>query len=203
MNSVKSVNDLFIRLNHMNKHDLWEDYEFSHLCDSIGFVSMSRNQSKKFILDQCYNIYNDLENGRYLKGDIILYALNEFAYNRNLKYENINTRSITNTLSLYSNQRIVLDESCIKDIQIKSNLLLKEFFMITECGEPYIYQLIIQDIVSPAFYIKYRNSVLSDDEKNTFLFDKNKAFIRFEKIIRLIDKYYLGDNSKLNLSQPN
>jgi hypothetical protein len=192
MNSIHKVYSLLLRLDHLNKFNLFDEFNVDDIKKDITFFSMSsKNCGKTFINNQCKRIYNEIENFRYNYDQIIFAILNELLINHNIQYELINLDLINKHINNYSKDKYNVDfdyiNNIIKEIEFKN---INQLFIINECGEPYIYKLIINELISPAFYIINKERILTENKTNIYLFDKSDAFERFDKIANLINKQY-------------
>jgi hypothetical protein len=190
-NSIQKVYSLCLRLQHMCNYDLWQNMEFKNLTNVMGYVAMSNIRGKKFIADQCKRMFNEIENGWYSHSDIIFYVLNQFLLGKKFDYGSIRADVITETRSWYSNEQFEKDVLYIAAILKESNLpKTVDLFIPTECGEPFIYPLVMQGLVKPRYYMNIKLILLTDDVENNFLFSKSDKYKRFERISDLIRKEY-------------
>jgi hypothetical protein len=190
-NSIQKIYSLCLRLQHMNNYDLWQDMEFKNLTNVMSYVTISNIRSKKFIADQCKRMYNEIENGWYSHSDIIFYVLNQFLLGKKFDYGNIRSETINEVRSWYTEKQMNTDTLYMVTIQKESNIPnLIDFFLPTECGEPFIYPLIMQGLVKPRYYINMKLILLTNEVENSFLFSKSDKYKRFEKISDLIRKEY-------------
>lgn len=180
-----------LKLQHMERYDLWQNMEFRNLTSTMNYAMMSSVRGKKFISDQCKRMFNEIENGWYSHSDIIFYVLNQYMLGKKFDYGSIRAEAISETRSWYTEKQFEIDTLYMVAVQKESDISnLIDFFLPTECGEPYIYPLITQGLVKPRYYMKMKLILLTDEVENNFLFSRSDKYRRFEKISDLIRKEY-------------
>jgi hypothetical protein len=134
-------------------------------------------------------IYNELENHFYTYKDLFIFMLYKYAFNEKIKIYNFNFNDIKNVAKIFTKKQIKKDEEFI--IKINETLKLKsvdEFFQLRENGEPIIYELIKNNFITPAVYVKYFEKILTIENKDVILMSDNYKKFRYamKNIIKII-----------------
>jgi hypothetical protein len=138
-------------------------------------------RAPKYVVDRCGRIYNEIENHWYTYQDFIIYVLYLYLFEEKLDYKKLKYDGIKIILEKLTKKEIKKDQEKLKQINQEVKLKnITEYFKIKSDGEPIIFKLIEQEIISPMFFIKYKKYIDGDDSK------KSKKLLRFEKILTKI-----------------
>lgn len=147
--------------------------------------------ARKISIDISKRIYNELENHLYTYKDILIFMLYQYAFLGKVNIYKISSEDIKRVSKIFSKKQFKIDEDFI--LKINKNIKFKniiDFFEIRESGEPIIYNLIKQNYITPVFYIKYYEKLLTNQNKDVIL--KSKNYMRFEYAMKMIIKIIKG-----------
>jgi len=161
-------------------------------CNNIKYDSIKNKvnyqwftRAKKYSLDNCKRIYNDIENHYYSYDDLIVALCYLYIFNKKFQLTWINQNSVKNIMKSFTKEQLEKDKNFIlevnKEIKLKG---IDKFFDINDDGLSIVYQLIMDKSISPIFYAYFINKNLTIKKENVIL-DEYK---RFEKIMYIIIK---------------
>jgi predicted metal-binding protein len=147
----------------------------------------------KYIKDQCFRIYNEIENSFYSYKDVVAFLIYESLWHDDVKLPEVNSESINKFKAIFTEEQLLKDRRMIDKINKQANLKdIKEYFFIRENGESLIYRLCMQKIVSIYFFAYYANSFLTGFFEKCKLKERHGAYRRFDETVKnLIDKLNL------------
>lgn len=131
-------------------------------------------------------IYNDIENGYYTYEDLINFYIYKLIISNEVKLTEIKYKNIKEIKKLFTTEQLKIDKIFI--LNIKNKLKIENvigFFKINANGENIAYNLIKNKYINPIFYLKYYKRYLTKYKENNIF--KNEDFIRFEKLINIIN----------------
>lgn len=136
-------------------------------------------------------IYNELENNMYNYTDLFIYMLYKYAFNEKLKSNSIYANEVKRVRNIFTKNQLKKDENFINEINKTIKLkTINEFFEIRENGEPIIFELIKKQYVTPVFYVKYYEKVLTDKNKDVIFM--SKEYEKFKYAMNVIVKIIKG-----------
>jgi hypothetical protein len=149
---------------------------------------MYYNKSNQFIMDNCYRIYNEIENSYYRYADLINYWIFCSLYDKSVDLPNTGLDKIEQFKKNMGNRKLAIDKKLIIELNNRMNLPdIESFFAIREDGQSLIYELIKQGIISINFFIKYADEILTKPENSALLKNhQNKKYRKFDKTIKLL-----------------
>lgn len=138
-------------------------------------------KSNQFVKDQCFRIYNEIENSFYSYNDLTI-ALLFISFRDKPNLKNIDRKLIIKCLKHFDKKQLKEDEKFILDLnkELKFNNI-KEYFNIIS-GESIICELFLKGLISPLFFIKYFN-LLPNNEKKEY-----KHIVRITKELKKLIK---------------
>jgi hypothetical protein len=145
------------------------------------------NNTPKFIKDQCYRVYNEIENSFYSYSDVVAFLIYESLWHDDVKLPEVNSESINNFKALFTDVQLLKDRRMIDKINKQANLKdIKEYFYIRENGESLIYRLCMQKIVSIYFFAYYANSCLTGFFEKHKLKGRHLKYRKFDETVKTL-----------------
>jgi len=168
-----------------------EGYDFNDIFKTDKNDYYRYKNSKDYTKKVGKRIYNELENHIYTYKDLLIYLLYNYSFDKNIKIYQIYPTDIKKIAKIFTKKQIKNDEDFI--IKMNQNLKLKnvsELFEIRENGEPIIYDLIKNNYVSVAIYVKLYEKLLTTKNKDVIF--KSDNYKRFEYAMKNIIKIIKG-----------
>jgi len=141
--------------------------------------------AKPYTKNIAKRIYNELENHYYTYTGLFVFMLYRYAFNKKVLLSYLKTDEILNVLKMFTKKQLKKDVDFIK----KMKLDIDGFFEIRESGEPIIYQLIKQEYITSAFFVRFFEKTLTSPKKDVIL---NTDYKRYEYAMRNIQKTIKG-----------
>lgn len=133
-------------------------------------------------------VYNDIENGKYTHDQMILFLLVKSIFER-VSFFKVNEKNVKAVVDLFSDFRFKRDKQFLIDVNKKVKLPFKKYFVNNVNGYSILYDLIINDHISPRMWIEYEEKFYvksehesKEHEKFRWICNKIKEF-NFKKCI--------------------
>lgn len=163
-----------------------KDVDLFKCCHMIQF-----NKSAKFYIENSKRMFSEIENGYYTLKELAIYLLyrNMMGESRISLYK-IKPENIKETMKLFTKKRIQEDLKLIsiihKEFKFKG---LNDYFDIKEDGTNIAFDLVRKGRISPVFFIKNFEKVLTNRQKDVII---NKEYEQFKKIAKKIKETLKG-----------
>lgn len=180
-NSVIQICSLMLNL----KNVFEKDRKVKNINRSVGKIPYER--STEFSQKLYKRIYNDIENGFYSYKDLFTFIVIYYLWEDKLNYKDINDKNVKDASYILSNDRYVMDI----DIMNKAIMAFDTsgatpsfdiLFKPNDIGTSYAYELIVEGVISPIFFIKN----ISFYEKNRNKAKESEVYSKFVKKIYYI-----------------
>lgn len=172
--------------------DLWvnkdKDINLLTLVHPIHFERI-----KEYYKIHCNRLFNELENNYFRVKDLIVYLLYCYIFEEKINLNDIVYKKINDVSKLFTLKQLEEDKQFIinlqKELKLKNGI--QEYFTFLNDGNNIIYNLIKKKYISPIFFMKYSDKLLTKEKENN-IFVSNE-FKRFKKISEKIKTIIKGD----------
>ena len=111
-------------------------------------------QSNKFLILFAKIIYNEIENGYYTHDDMILLSIANRFDDKIVRIDKMEHKHIKTFRKWFCKKQLQKEMEFIKEIIKEANLKdFSELFEIRSPGQPIIYKLMKEQLISPMFYL--------------------------------------------------
>jgi hypothetical protein len=180
-NSVLQICSLILNL----KTVFEKNRKVKYIHRNIGKVPYER--SHEYSQRHYKRIYNDIENGFYSYEDLWNFICVYYLFEDKLKLSDIQDNAVKDASYILSNDRYVKDADIMNNAiatfdTSSASLSYDILFEPNDIGTSYAYELVIEGVISPIFFIK--NLVFY--EKNRKVSKESKEYSKFVKKIYYI-----------------
>jgi hypothetical protein len=148
-------------------------------------------RSSKYIAENSKKFYNDIENEYYTLKEFAIFLLYKHMMNESVNLYNVKPNTIIEVMKLFTTKKLKEDLKLLsiihKELKFKK---IEDYFEIKEDGTNIAYILTKKNKISPIFYIRNFENVLTDINENVIF--KSKEYKQFEKIARKIKETLKG-----------
>ena len=145
------------------------------------------DNTKKFIKDQCYRIYNEIENNYYSFDDVVAYLIYESIWHDEVILPEVNRFTMEKFKAIFTETQLHKDRGMIKKINDEAKLKdIKEYFYIRENGESLIYRLCMKKIISAYFFAYYANCCLTGFFGVHKLKERHTEYKKFDETVKIL-----------------
>lgn len=148
-------------------------------------LSFQYNRQREYVKSKIYNIFNDIENSLFSLKDLCVFSYYLHIFSSSIDYKLYTDKNINKVKKLFTKDRLEKDKNFILLLKKQINFTDINFlFKINHDCESMCYDLILNDTLSPLFWIKYC--------KNDFEFvDESENHKRFRVICEKIKQLLL------------
>lgn len=144
----------------------------------------------KYIKDQCYRIFNEIENAYYTFDDLVGFLMYRSLWDKKVKLDEVNGKSVRAFKERMTLKQLKRDKEVLGEINEQAKLgHISEYFLIRENGESLIYRLCMKEIVSIYFFAYFVNTPLTGFIGNITLKHSSREYQKFHKTTQLIVQY--------------
>lgn len=145
------------------------------------------NNTKKFIKDQCFRIYNEIENHWYSFDDVVAYLIYESIWHDEVILPEVNRFTMEKFKTIFTKEQLYKDRRMIDKINAEAKLKdIKEYFYIRENGESLIYRLCMKKIISVHFFAYYANCCLTGFFEVHKLKERHAEYKKFDETMKIL-----------------
>lgn len=145
------------------------------------------NNTSPFIKNQCYRIFNEIENSYYIFNELISYLIYRSLWDEKVDLPNINGTTVDRFKKKFTVKQLKQDKEVISAINEKAGLKhIREYFVVRENGESLIYRLCMDEIISIYFFAYYSNNHLTGFFEKAKLRERNERYAKFANTIEIL-----------------
>lgn len=148
-------------------------------------------KSSKYITENSKKFYNDIENGYYTLKELAIFLLYKHMMNESINLYNVKPNTIIEVMKLFTTKKLKEDLKLLsvihKELKFKE---MKDYFEIKEDGTNIAYMLTKKSKISPIFFIRNVENVLTNIDENDII--KCNEYKQFEKIAKKIKETLKG-----------
>jgi hypothetical protein len=162
------------------------NYDMYHtLKNPVGFHWFK--QTNRYTKENCVRIFNEIESGQYALNHVAIIMAHNSIWHSSANLGQVRSENVQKIMGLYTKIQLKKDRNMLVAINEEANLDgIEEYFRVRENGKPIIYDLIINNSISPYFYMHYRERILTPEFEHSFLFDKEKTYVTFQKKLNIL-----------------
>lgn len=190
MDSSKKVFSIYKRVDHAFYKG---NYEFAGaIYDPVQ--SWMYGRSPKFIKDQCFRIYNEIENSWYSYQDAVMVMIYDSIWASHLDLKKVNLDAVKQIRFMFTKKKLIEDQNAIVEINGTFKLpSIDDFFKIREKGGSFLHDLIEHRKVSLYFFINYYDRIKEITTGPHLHFDKCDSYKKLEKVAELLRNFIKGE----------
>jgi hypothetical protein len=170
-------------------------YTFAHkgkeidLFKKVNYFNFQR--APKFFVENAKRIYSEIENGYYTYHELIIYLLYKYMMGEILNLYGIKQNTVKEAMKLFTFKKLQEDLKVIKQIhkELKFKRGKKEYFEMKEDGTNIAYILTKKERISPIFFIRNFDKLLTNQNENVII---NKEYEQFKRIAKKIKETLEG-----------
>lgn len=137
-------------------------------------------RTKEQFKERYKKIWNEIENNLYTFDQLKLYVLYRYLFEKNITVINIVKSEIIDVNGLFTQKRLDFDKEMLLQVKEWHKVNhIKSLFETTEEGESVTYDLTKKKFLSPMVFITCIDKLKDED-------NKNKEYLRFKNVIRII-----------------
>lgn len=140
------------------------------------------DRQPKYIKNQCYGIFNDIENGCFSYKDLTNAIYSIYLYKKKVNLNELKSKSINTIKETLTKEQFIHDKKVLlevnKEIKLKG---IQDYFKIKEGGNSLVYELIQSKCISPILFVKLLNEVTIEN-----IDSESPEHRKFRRIIEIL-----------------
>lgn len=156
------------------------------------------DKANKFTKEQCYRIFNEIENSYYTFDDVTNFLIYRSIWDKAVRLAEVTSDAIEYFKKKFTPEQLAKDREVMTEINKEMKFpKARDFFKIRVNGESVVYGLCMKEIVSAYFFAYYGNSFLFGFFENPKLKPRNHGYKKFYETVKI-----LKERMNLNSHQP-
>lgn len=145
------------------------------------------DNTKPFIKNQCYRIFNEIENSYYSFDDVVNFLIYRSLWDKSVDLPNVNDKNIEEFKLKFSIKQLTEDRRIINELNKKAGFKhISEYFVIRENGESLVYRLCMGDVVSIYFFAFFSNNDLTGVLKRGIIKECTVRYAKFLQTVQIL-----------------
>jgi len=146
----------------------------------------------KYIKNQCYRIYNEIENSYYSYDDLTNFLIWRSLWDKAVDLPGITYEAIDNFKEKFTDKQLQRDKGVIDAINMQMKFpRVRDYFKIREHGESVIFRLCMKEIVSVYFFAYYADTLVAGYFQHPKLVPRQKEYKKFYETVKIL-KYRMN-----------